>query len=285
MKNVVSKVTDILNNKYLSLVMKRYKDDKLSLYSTQAAFYLIISAVPFLMFLLSLMIYILPINHIQFLNLINDAVPNSLQFWTNSILSVIYSESTFSVTSISAIVSLWAASKSVYALSQGLEEIYNTNNHINSIKSRALSIAYTLGFVMILILTTAVVIFSKPLILLIDSFVPETIKPGIQWIVNILNMSDFIPLLLICLLFCLMYKYLSFSKVKFKDHLPGAFLASFGWLIFSWIYAIYINNYSKISITYGSLANIVIMMLWLKICMNIFLFGAEINVYLKDSRN
>lgn len=263
----------------------KFQSDKINLYATQAAFFLIISAVPFLMFLLSLMIYLLPINEAEFLNFFKDSLPVSLRFWGDSILSMVYSESTISVTSIAAITTLWAASYSIYALSQGLETVYESNNKTNTLKSRILSMFYTFVFMIVLIVTMGVVIFSKPLINLIDSFVPIALRPGIQWLINILNMSDIFPLLLICISFMAMYKFLSHSKLKFRQHLPGAVFASSVWLIFSWIYAIYINNYSKISITYGSLANIVIMMLWLKFCMNIFLIGAEINVYLSSYYN
>lgn len=263
----------------------KFQSDKINLYATQAAFFLIISAVPFLMFLLSLMIYLLPINEAEFLNFFKDSLPVSLRFWGDSILSMVYSESTISVTSIAAITTLWAASYSIYALSQGLETVYESNNKTNTLKSRILSMFYTFVFMIVLIVTMGVVIFSKPIINLIDSFVPIALRPGIQWLINILNMSDIFPLLLICISFMAMYKFLSHSKLKFRQHLPGAVFASSVWLIFSWIYAIYINNYSKISITYGSLANIVIMMLWLKFCMNIFLIGAEINVYLSSYYN
>lgn len=282
-----------MSKKYSNLVLKykkifdenipfiaKFKADKVNLYATQAAFFLIISAVPFLMFLLSLVMYILPISDIDFLNMFHDYLPISLKYWGDSILEIIYSESTISVTSIAAITTLWAASKSVYALSQGLQVVYESNDKMNSIKSRILSMFYTLGFVVILVISMAIVIFSKPLINLIESFVPYKLQPGIQWLIRILNMSDIFPFLLICITFALMYRFLSHSEIKLKQHLPGAIFASIIWLMFSWIYAIYINNYSKISVTYGSLANIVIMMLWLKICMNIFLLGAEINVYL-----
>lgn len=287
---MMKKIKDLFNkyrrkfDENITFITK-FQSDKINLYATQAAFFLIISAVPFLMFLLSLMIYLLPINEAEFLNFFKDSLPVSLRFWGDSILSMVYSESTISVTSIAAITTLWAASYSIYALSQGLETVYESNNKTNTLKSRILSMFYTFVFMIVLIVTMGVVIFSKPLINLIDSFVPIPLRPGIQWLINILNMSDIFPLLLICISFMAMYKFLSHSKLKFKQHLPGAVFASSVWLIFSWIYAIYINNYSKISITYGSLANIVIMMLWLKFCMNIFLIGAEINVYLSSYYN
>ena len=256
--------------------IRKFRNDKVNLYATQAVFYLIISAVPFLMFLLSLVKYVLPLSEADLLETFKSNVPYSLQYWINSILSIVYTESTISVTSIAAVTTLWAASKSVFSLSQGLSVVYDSKSKKNYVVSRLLSMVYTLVFIIVLIVTMMIVVFSKPLINIIQSYVPS----NLHWLVTVLNMSDFFPFLLIIVTFAGMYGLLSRSNLKFKDHLPGAILSALGWLLFSWIYAVYINNYSKFSVTYGSLANIVIMMLWLKICMNIFLLGAEFNIFL-----
>ena len=65
------------------------------------------------------------------------------------------------------------------------------------------------------------------------------------------------------------------------NQFPGAIFATFGWSLFSFVYSIYISYFSNFSSTYGSLAAIVLIMLWLYICMNITLLGAEINVFLE----
>ena len=52
-------------------------------------------------------------------------------------------------------------------------------------------------------------------------------------------------------------------------------------MIYSWAFSYYIDNYAHYSITYGSLATIVIFILWVYGTMNIVLIGAEINVVLR----
>ncbi len=53
-------------------------------------------------------------------------------------------------------------------------------------------------------------------------------------------------------------------------------------MVFSFFYSIYIEHFSNYSFVYGSLAAIVFLMLWLYFCMNIFLFGAQINKMIED---
>ena len=39
----------------------------------------------------------------------------------------------------------------------------------------------------------------------------------------------------------------------------------------------YIDNYSKYSVIYGSIGALVLMLLWIYFCIEVLLFGAEVN--------
>jgi membrane protein len=69
------------------------------------------------------------------------------------------------------------------------------------------------------------------------------------------------------------------SKVRYE--MPGAIFSTIVWLVYSWAFSFYISNYANYSVTYGSLATIVIFILWLYGTMNIVFVGAEINVVLR----
>jgi membrane protein len=81
-----------------------------------------------------------------------------------------------------------------------------------------------------------------------------------------------------------MYKVLPNIRTGFWDQLPGALFTTVIWLLYSFFYAFYIDHFSNFSFTYGSLAAIVFMMLWLYSCMKIILIGGEINMYLAERR-
>ena len=64
---------------------------------------------------------------------------------------------------------------------------------------------------------------------------------------------------------------------------PGAVFSTAVWLLYSWAFSFYIDNFAQYSVTYGSLATIVIFILWLYGTMNIVFIGAEINVVLRKN--
>ncbi len=69
------------------------------------------------------------------------------------------------------------------------------------------------------------------------------------------------------------------SKIRY-EFFWGAF-STVAWLAYSWAFSYYISNYANYSVTYGSLATVVIFILWLYGTMNIVFVGAEINVVLR----
>ena len=58
---------------------------------------------------------------------------------------------------------------------------------------------------------------------------------------------------------------------------PGAVVAMIGWLIVSALFAVYTANFSSYSKTYGALASIVVLLLWLWLSCLLVLIGAEVD--------
>ncbi|MCD7765655.1 MAG: YihY/virulence factor BrkB family protein [Lachnospiraceae bacterium] len=77
-----------------------------------------------------------------------------------------------------------------------------------------------------------------------------------------------------------MYSYLPGRRMRFSSQLPGAIFASISWSIFSFIFSMYLDYSTNMSVIYGSLTTLVVVMLWLYVCMYLWFIGAEINHYL-----
>ena len=74
-----------------------------------------------------------------------------------------------------------------------------------------------------------------------------------------------------------LYEFLPNKRGKLKNQLPGAIFTAFGWTLASFLISIYMDIFKGFSNMYGSLATIVLIMLWLYFCMYIMLLGGEIN--------
>lgn len=247
--------------------------DQVSVYAAQASFFLIISAIPFLMLVFTLMKLFIDVDLTYITHLISAFAPSEVSRFLNTIIVELFGKTaSVSVISVTAVSTLWLSSKGVLALYTGLNNVYHSENK-NYIQSRLISVVYTLVFIVALILTIVFFGFSNRL---------EALASGhsafLTTLVNFfLRSKILIFMIYLTLIFALFYKFLPKRDNRFKSQLPGAAFSAVGWMVFSYIYSIYIENFSNYSYVYGSITAIVFLMLWLYFCMNIFLYGAQIN--------
>ena len=79
------------------------------------------------------------------------------------------------------------------------------------------------------------------------------------------------------LFFLAVYNIFPQKRLPYRKQMPGAIAATIGWYSFSAIYATYIRNSKNLAFMYGSLALIIVFLVWMYVCMNIVLIGGEIN--------
>ncbi len=258
-------------------ITHKLQRDYVAVYSAQAAFFIILSFFPFIMFLLTLIHY-LPIQEYVMMKTFNDMLPKALNSYIVLVISEIYNHSSTTIISVTALTALWSASKGFLGLVRGLNSVYDINETRNYFKLRFISALYTLGFTILLILTLIFLVFGNQLYLWIENRAPGYIDVALL----IISLRAIITLLLLTFYFELMFIVIPNRKTTIMSELPGALLTASGWLGFSYLYSFYIDNMGNFSSTYGSLTAIVLLMLWVYFCMYILFIGAEINAYLKD---
>ena len=88
----------------------------------------------------------------------------------------------------------------------------------------------------------------------------------------------FLGLLFNFAVFSLVYFFGTNRKTHFKHHIyKGALTAAFAWEISKHIFIFFINKFSILELTYGSVGSIIGFLLWVYISSFILLLGAEIN--------
>ena len=69
------------------------------------------------------------------------------------------------------------------------------------------------------------------------------------------------------------------KKVPSKSVTGGALFTTAGWILATYIYSFYITKYANYSVFYGSLANIVILILWVYLLSYILVIGMALNYH------
>ena len=92
-------------------------------------------------------------------------------------------------------------------------------------------------------------------------------------------------LLVQTLIFTLMFMVLPAGRNRFWESVPGALLASGGWLVFSDGYSFYVEHFSGYANVYGSVYAVALAMLWLYFCISIVFYGGGLNRYLAEKKH
>ena len=96
---------------------------------------------------------------------------------------------------------------------------------------------------------------------------------------RLLSAKTFLVFVVLFLVFLVLYRYLPNRKASLKSQVPGAFIIAVAWSLFSYFFSLYFTFFPNFSNMYGSLSALIMVMLWLYVCMNLLLYGAEINAY------
>ncbi len=257
---------------------RKMKAHRVSACSAQVAYFLLFATVPLLILLFSLT-RLLSLSAEEFLAGFYSIFPSMVGGLFEEIVHNIFESSSSVMASFSAFVVVWSASKGVYYIIGGMNSVFEIKESRSTLQLRFLSIFYTLAFIIILVATLALVVFGT----FIATFVSAHF-PNLTILTNLFSSLRFvIGLLLLTFFFALIFKVLPDRKAKFSSQLPGAVLAAVGWMLFSFIFSFYVNNFANYANIYGSLAAIVVYMLWLYICMYILFFGAELNLLIEKS--
>lgn len=271
MKKIIKIVSDIAG---------RIDEDRVTVYAAQASFYVIIASIPFIMLLLSLARYITPLSYNEIITAVNAIVPQSLQGFADSIIAELFGKSASSVVSLTAVSAVWPAARGVEAVARGVRRVYHSPEPKNFVRGILGSLLRTVIFIGMLLLSLVVIVFGGSII----SMIAGRHSALAELFVTMQKLSSMVMFVVFCSFFAFVYSSFSTRKIKAIRQLPGAIFTTAGWIIFSAIFSLYIENYSNYSYVYGSLAAIVLLMLWLYSCMIIFLLGAELNVIIENLR-
>lgn len=172
-----------------------------------------------------------------------------------------------------------------YIASNGTASIITTANTIYGIKNKSWLERRLKAFVMMILIIILLVfmlivpVFGDKIISLLsaseisDKFliVYKALQGPIAWFI----IFFFIKLL---------YTLAPDKKIKSSSVNYGAVFTTFGWIIITEIYSFYINNYAHYNAFYGSLTNVVILMLWFYFLAVIYTIGLALNYHKEEEK-
>ncbi|MDQ4024296.1 MAG: YihY/virulence factor BrkB family protein [Actinomycetota bacterium] len=267
----------------LKRTVAEFKDDNLTDWAAALTYYGILSIFPALLVLVSILGLVGQSATQPLIDNISTVAPGAAQeIVTNAIRNLQRSQGAAGVLFVVGLAAaLWSASGYVAAFMRASNAIYDVEEGRPIYKTLPVRIGLTFVLLVLLAISAIGVVITGGL----AERVGDLVGVG-ETAVDVWGIAKW-PVLLLIVSFMFALLYWAAPNVKtsgFPWVSPGGLLAVLGWVIASAAFAFYVANFGSYNKTYGTLAGVIIFLIWLWISNIMLLLGAEFNAELERRR-
>lgn len=259
--------------------ISEFDDNDMSTYAAALAFRALLSLFPFLLFLTATLSFF---NVPEFFNWLRDqaaiAFPPMVMEMIDPVLDQLQDENS-TILSISIIMAIWVSSTGMRSLMNAMNNAYNVQESRPAWKLFPLSIGFTLGMGLLLMLAAGFMVIGPA---------------AAEWLANQLGMKDLWtslwgwlrwPFVVIILMFVVAMIYYLTPDVEqeFRFITPGSVIAVVVWIGASIGFGIFARNFGNFQLFYGGIGAVIILLLYFYISAAVMLYGAQLNAVVEHA--
>lgn len=170
----------------------------------------------------------------------------------------------------SILFALWSASKGTKSMITALNIAYNEHDERGFIKSTLLTLGLTLGGIVLVLVTLSLIAVVPAVLNIVD------LGPVWQWVVRLSRWPILFAIVIGAL--AVLYRVAPDREApRWQWASPGAVIAALLWMLGSIAFSVYVSQFGSYNETYGAIAGVVVLMMWLYLTATVILLGAEIN--------
>jgi membrane protein len=258
----------------LKRVKAEVKRDNVSLLAAGVAFYAMLAIFPAIIAMVTVYGMVADPNQIESqINEFAKSLPTGADQLLTEQLKNVTSAGRQSLSvglAVSLLAVLWSASGGVQGLVKGLNVVYDERETRGFVKLRGLSLLLTLGAIVVAVVALALIaVFPAVIDNLGLGRAGELAASIARWVALAL---------LVLVALAVVYRYApDRAKPRWRWVSPGAVVALALWLLGSIGFSFYVDNFGKYNQTYGALAAVIILLLWLFLSAFAVLLGGELD--------
>ncbi|HEX6314085.1 MAG TPA: YihY/virulence factor BrkB family protein, partial [Gemmatimonadaceae bacterium] len=256
---------------------KQLREDDVLTYAASLAYHSFLALFPFLVFLVAL---VTSFDQVRLLENILDwtarVVPEQSMAQITAVLRRSMENGDAGLLSLGAAGAIWAASGGVRSAMTVLNRAFDVEDGRALWKKYLLSIAYTLGLSVLVVLAAGVVVAGPA--------VAGWVLDQVGWERTPLRWWTWVryPILVLLLMLTAGLAYSLLPSIdRFRLISPGAVLAVTLWVAVSLGFRLYISNFGRYDVLYGSIGAVIVLLLYLWICSIVLLVGGELDSVLE----
>jgi membrane protein len=262
---------------------KEFSDDNLTDWAAALTYYGVLSLFPALLALISILGLVGQSATQPLLDNVGAFAPGAAQdIVTSAIENLERSEGTAGFAFVVGLVAaVWAASGYIGAFIRASNVVWDVEEGRPIWKTIPLRLGITILMLVLLAISALAVVLTGPLAQRVGDLVGLGETAVMAW-----DIAKW-PVLVVIVSFMFALLYWAAPNVKqpgFRWVSPGGVTAVLLWIIASALFALYVASFGSYNETYGSVAGVIIFLVWLWITNIAVLFGAEFNAELERGR-
>lgn len=189
-----------------------------------------------------------------------------------------------SLLTIAIVSAIWTASSIFEGMRTVLNKAYRVHSYPAYIFRRLFSILeFSVAIIIIVVFLFVLVVLPS-----IWQIISQFLTYGDTALLSFISKEgqELRVLVLLAFGFCVIsasYYFLPNRKQRFRYTIPGTVTVMFAWAVFSWLFKYYLSHFPQVNLIYGSIAGIIIALLFFYVCSIIYIFGAEFNYQLEQT--
>ena len=235
-------------------------------------YYGVLSLFPFVLFLVALAsVVIEPAEAERLVQELGKVAPGAVTQIIGERIRQLGEQQNVTLLGFGALAAIWAASGGVTAVMRALNTAYDVKEGRPFWKVRGIAILMTLVAGALGLVAALVAIAAAP--------IADAIGGPIGTVITWLRLP--VAGLVMMFLWALVYYVLPDVEQRFRFITPGSVFGVLVWVLASWGFSKYVTSFGSYDKTYGSLAGVIVLLLWMWISSLVLLVGAEVNALIE----
>ena len=239
--------------------------------SAQLSYYMLFTFFPILLFANSFLGKLLPKN---FQLPLSNVIPKPIREFAQSYISEIGQSSNPKLMILGLILTLYSLTRYIRYYRRSIGKIYGKSRRMNFLYDWTVSFLFSIGMLLLFYLAVFSVFVTDSVLYSIGL----SYFTGSIWYI----LWFFIIALFAFLVICSLHYIECGNNENFFDYAPGALCAVTFWTSISFIFSYYAGEIADYSLVYGSIGNVIMLLLWLNITNTILLMSGVVNICLNN---
>lgn len=259
-------------------IARRFSDNASTDRAAQLSYYFLFALFPFLFFVVTLAAYLPTKGAVDdLLARLDPVMPEAAEQIIRGQLTALATQQRPHLLTLGLALAIWSASRGVDALRTSLNLSYDVKESRPFWRTQGTALLVTVA-------SSVVMLFAVAGIALGGS-------AGL-WLATHLHVDKAWPLLWgwlrwpitalgVMLVFAVLYYFLPDVKQEWRFITPGSIIGTGLWLLMSYAFSVYADNFGSYNKTYGSIGGVIVLMTWLYVTGLIFILGGEVNALIE----